>query len=91
MLERRRVIVSRSKTEYMCMNERDSSGTVRLQEAEVEKAHEFKHLRSTVQSNRECWKEAKKQVQAGWRGWRKKEKQRFERNQQSCLIWRRWH
>ncbi|KAK3555393.1 hypothetical protein QTP86_015682 [Hemibagrus guttatus] len=70
-LERRGMKVSRSKTEYMCVNEREGSGTVRLHGAEVKKVQEFKYLRSTVQSNGECGKEVKKQVQAGWNGWRK--------------------
>ncbi|KAK3528635.1 hypothetical protein QTP70_006349 [Hemibagrus guttatus] len=63
--------VSRSKTEYMCVNEREGSGTVRLQGEEVKKVEEFKYLGSTVQSNGECGKEVKKRVQAGWNGWRK--------------------
>ena len=29
---------SRSKTEYMCVNEREASGTVRLREAEVKRS-----------------------------------------------------
>ncbi|KAK3562709.1 hypothetical protein QTP86_005673 [Hemibagrus guttatus] len=70
-LERRGMKVSRSKTEYVCMNEREGSGTVRLQGEEVKKVQEFKYLGSTVQSNGECGKEVKKQVQAGWNGWRK--------------------
>ncbi|KAK3562756.1 hypothetical protein QTP86_006962 [Hemibagrus guttatus] len=70
-LERRGMKVSRSKTEYMCVNEREGSGTVRLQGEEVKKVHEFKYLGSTVQSNGECGKEVKKRVQAGWNGWRK--------------------
>ncbi|KAK3552293.1 hypothetical protein QTP86_009435 [Hemibagrus guttatus] len=70
-LERRGMKVSRSKTEYMCVNEREGSGTVRLQGEEVKKVQEFKYLGSTVQSNGECRKEVKKQVQAGWNGWRK--------------------
>ncbi|KAK3508146.1 hypothetical protein QTP70_015345 [Hemibagrus guttatus] len=70
-LERRGMIVSRSKTEYMCVNEREGSGTVRLQGEEVKKVQEFKYLGSTVQSNGECGKEVKKRVQAGWNGWRK--------------------
>ncbi|KAK3529595.1 hypothetical protein QTP70_032016, partial [Hemibagrus guttatus] len=70
-LERRGMKVSRSKTEYMCVNEREGSGTVRLQGEEVKKVQEFKHLGSTVQSNGECGKEVKKRVQAGWNGWRK--------------------
>ncbi|KAK3550119.1 hypothetical protein QTP86_021055, partial [Hemibagrus guttatus] len=70
-LERRGMKVSRSKTEYMCVNEREGSGTVRLQGEEVKKVQEFKYLGSTVQSNGECGKEVKKRVQAGWIGWRK--------------------
>ncbi|KAK3554542.1 hypothetical protein QTP70_025394 [Hemibagrus guttatus] len=70
-LERRGMKVSRSKTEYMCMNEREGSGTVRLQGEEVKKIQEFKYLGSTVQSNGECGKEVKNRVQAGWNGWRK--------------------
>ncbi|KAK3517241.1 hypothetical protein QTP70_001428, partial [Hemibagrus guttatus] len=70
-LERRGMKVSRSKTEYMCVNEREGSGTVRLQGEEVKKVQEFKYLGSTVQSNGECGKEVKKQVQAGWNRWRK--------------------
>ncbi|MCJ8736312.1 hypothetical protein PDJAM_G00258120 [Pangasius djambal] len=64
-LERRGMKVNRSKTEYMCMNEREGSGTVRLQGEEVKKVQEFKYLGSTVQSNGECGKEVKKRVQAG--------------------------
>ncbi|KAK3511407.1 hypothetical protein QTP70_007333 [Hemibagrus guttatus] len=70
-LERRGMKVSRSKTEYMCVNEREGSGTVRLQGEEVKKVQEFKYLGSTVQSNGECGKEVKKRVQAGWNEWRK--------------------
>ncbi|KAK3507716.1 hypothetical protein QTP70_034822 [Hemibagrus guttatus] len=70
-LERRGMKVSRSKTEYMCVNEREGSGTVRLQGEEVKKVQEFKYLGSTVQSNGEFPKEVKKRVQAGWNGWRK--------------------
>ncbi|KAK3556387.1 hypothetical protein QTP70_007995 [Hemibagrus guttatus] len=70
-LERRGMKVSHSKTEYMSVNEREGSGTVRLQGEEVKKVQEFKYLGSTVQSNGECGKEVKKQVQAGWNGWRK--------------------
>ncbi|KAK3547940.1 hypothetical protein QTP70_001327 [Hemibagrus guttatus] len=64
-LERRGMKVSRSKTEYMCANEREGSGTVRLQGEEVKKVQELKYLGSTVPSNGECGKDVKKQVQAG--------------------------
>ncbi|KAK3506810.1 hypothetical protein QTP70_029082, partial [Hemibagrus guttatus] len=70
-LERRGMKVSHSKTGYMCVNEREGSGTVRLQGEEVKKVQEFKYLGSTVQSNGECGKEVKKRVQASWNGWRK--------------------
>ncbi|KAK3519034.1 hypothetical protein QTP70_016148 [Hemibagrus guttatus] len=70
-LERRGMKVSHSKTEYMCVNEREESGTVRLQGEEVKKVQDFKYLGLTVQSNRECGKAVKKRVQAGWNGWRK--------------------
>ncbi|KAK3517080.1 hypothetical protein QTP86_018993 [Hemibagrus guttatus] len=70
-LERRGIKVSHSKTEYMSVNEREGSGTVRLQGEEVKKVQEFKFLGSTVQSNGESGKEVKKRVQAGWNGWRK--------------------
>ncbi|KAK3573364.1 hypothetical protein QTP86_024124, partial [Hemibagrus guttatus] len=70
-LERRGMKVSRSKTEYMCVNGREGSGTVRLQGEELKKVQEFKYLGSTVQSNGEYEKEVKKRVQAGWNGWRK--------------------
>ncbi|KAI5612981.1 hypothetical protein C0J50_4223 [Silurus asotus] len=69
-LERRGMKVSRSKTEYMCVNEREGSGGVRLQGEEVEKV-EFRYLGSAVQSNGECVREVKKRVQAGWSGWRR--------------------
>ncbi|KAI5095993.1 sushi, von Willebrand factor type A, EGF and pentraxin domain-containing protein 1 isoform X4 [Silurus meridionalis] len=49
MLERRGMKVSRSNTEYMCVNEREGSGVVRLQGEEVVKVDEFRNLGSTVQ------------------------------------------
>ncbi|KAK3545005.1 hypothetical protein QTP86_032702 [Hemibagrus guttatus] len=62
-LERRGMKVSRSKTEYMCVNEREGSGTVRLQGEEVKKVQEFKYLGSTVQSNGECGKEKTRHIE----------------------------
>ncbi|XP_058483140.1 uncharacterized protein LOC131458247 [Solea solea] len=70
-LERRGMKVSHSKTEYMCVNERNPSGTMRLQGVEIKKVEDFKYLGSTVQSSGDCGKEVKKRVQAGWNGWRK--------------------
>ncbi|KAI5627659.1 hypothetical protein C0J50_8434, partial [Silurus asotus] len=70
-LERRGMTLSRSKTEYMCVNEREGSGGVRLQGEELQKVEEFRYLGSTVQRNGECVREVKKRVQAGWSGWRR--------------------
>ena len=50
VLERREMRASCSKTEYMCFNEREASGTLRLQRVEVEKIHE-----STVQREGGVW------------------------------------
>ncbi|KAI5108302.1 hypothetical protein C0J45_1896 [Silurus meridionalis] len=41
-LERRGMKVRNSKTEYMCVNEREGSGVMRLQGEEVEKVEEFR-------------------------------------------------
>ena len=70
-LERRGMNVNRRKTEYMCVNERQVKGTVKMQGEEVSKVEDFKYLGSTVQSNGECGREVKKRVQAGWNGWRR--------------------
>ena len=45
--------VSCSKTDYMCVNERNPGGTVKLQGAEKKKVEDFKYFGSTVQSNGE--------------------------------------
>ena len=70
-LERIGMKVNRRKTEYMCVNERQVNGTVKMQGEEVAKVEDFKHLGSTVQSNGECRREVKQRVQAGWNGWRR--------------------
>ena len=55
-----------SRIEYMCVNERVASGTVRVQRVDVERVHEFKYVGSTDQSIGECGKEVKKRLQPGW-------------------------
>uniref|UniRef100_A0A3B4CLA2 ribonuclease H n=1 Tax=Pygocentrus nattereri TaxID=42514 RepID=A0A3B4CLA2_PYGNA len=70
-LERRGMKVSRDKMEYMCVNEREAGGKVKMQGVEVVKVDDFKYLGSTIQSNGQCRKEVKKRVQAGWSGWRR--------------------
>ena len=63
-LERRGMKVNRRKTEYMCVYERQDtgSGTVKMQGEEVTKVDDFKYLGSTIQSNGECGREVKKRV-----------------------------
>ena len=63
--------MNRRKTEYMCVNERQVNGKVRMQREEVVKVEDFKYLGSTVQSNGECGREVAKRVHAGWNGWKK--------------------
>ena len=72
-LERRGMKVNRRKTDCMCVNERQDtgSGTMNMQGEEVAKVDDFKYLGSTVQSNGECGREVKKRVQAGWNVWRR--------------------
>ncbi|XP_065658457.1 uncharacterized protein LOC136082969 [Hydra vulgaris] len=67
-LESRGMKVSRSKTEYMCVNERADGGQVQLQGVDLVKVDKFTYLGSRVQSNGGSEREVKKRVQAGWCG-----------------------
>ena len=62
-LERRAMKVSRSKTEYLCVNERNDKETVKMKE--------FNYLGLRVQESGICEREVKRRVQAGWNIWRK--------------------
>ena len=70
-LERRGMKVSRSKTEYLCINGGNDDETVKMEDAKVPRVKEFKYLRSTVKESGGCEREVKKRVQAGWNGWRR--------------------
>ena len=70
-LERREIKVSRSKTEYLCINGGNDEETVKMENTKVARVKEFKYLRSTVQESGSCEREVKKRVQEGWNGWRK--------------------
>ena len=59
------------KAEYMCVNEMQVNGTVKMQGEEVPEVENFRYLGSTIQSNGERGREVKKGVQAGWNGWRR--------------------
>ena len=63
--------VSRSKTEYRCINGGNDEETLKMEDTKVPRVKEFKHLRSTVQESGGCEREVKKRVQAGWNGWRR--------------------
>ena len=70
-LERRGMKVSRSKTEYLCINGGNDNETVKMEDTKVPRVKEFKYLGPTVQESGGCEREVKKSVQAGWNGWRK--------------------
>ena len=70
-LERRGMKVSRSKTEYLCINGGNDDETVKKEDTKVPRVKEFKYLGSTVQESGGCEREVKKRVQAGWNGWRR--------------------
>ena len=53
-LERRGMKVSRSKTEYLCINGRNDNKTVKMEDAKVPRVKEFKYLGSTVQESGGC-------------------------------------
>ena len=70
-LERRGIKVSRSKTQYLCINGGNDDKTVKMEDTKVPRAKEFKYLESTVQESGSCEREVKRRVQAGWNGWRR--------------------
>ena len=70
-LERRGMKVSRSKTEYLCINGGNDDETVKMEDTKVPRVKKFKYLGSTVQESGSCEREVKKREQAGWNGWRR--------------------
>ena len=68
-LERRGMKVSRSKTEYLCINGGNDEETVKMEDTKVPTVKEFKYLGSTVQESGDFERVVKKRVQAGWNGW----------------------
>ena len=70
-LESRGLRISRTKTEYLCGNKKDSQPPIKLQDADVPETEDFKYLGSTIQSNGECGREVKRRIQVGWHSWRR--------------------
>ena len=58
--------VSRSKTEYLCINGENDDETVKMENAKVPRVKEFNG--STVQESGGCEREVKKRVQADLEG-----------------------
>ena len=58
-LERRKMKVSRSKIEYLCINKGNDDKTVKREETKVPRVKEFKYLGSMVQESGSCEKEVK--------------------------------
>ena len=71
VLERKGMKVSRSKTEYLCINAGNDDATVKMEDAKVPRVKELKYLGSTVEESGDCEREVKKKVQARWNGWRR--------------------
>ena len=63
--------VSRSKTEYLCINGGNDDETVKMEDTKVPIVKKFKYLGSTVRESGSCERKVKKRVQTGWNGWRK--------------------
>ena len=53
-LERRGMKVSRSKTEYLCINGGNNNKTVKMENTKAPRVKEFKYLASTVQESGSC-------------------------------------
>ena len=64
-LERRGMKVSRSKTEYLCINGGNDDETVKMEDTKVPRVKKFKYLGSTVQESGDCERSAGRMD--GWR------------------------
>ncbi|XP_047499546.1 uncharacterized protein LOC125046003 [Penaeus chinensis] len=70
-LQRCGMKVSRRKTEYHCVNEKEGDGRVKMQGKEIEKVNGFKYLGSAVDCEGSRNAQVKRRVQTGWIRWRK--------------------
>ena len=61
-LEKRGMKVSRSKTEYLCINGGNDKETVKMEDTKVPRVKEITYLGSTVQESGSCEREVKKRV-----------------------------
>ena len=63
--ERRGMKISRSKTEYLCINGGNDKETVKMEDTKVLRVKEFKYLISMLQESSSCERKVKKRVQEG--------------------------
>ena len=52
--------VSRSKTEYLCINGGNDNETLKMEDTKVPRVKKFKYLGSMVQENDSCEREVKR-------------------------------
>ena len=57
--------VSRSKTEYLCINGENDDKTIKMEDTKMSRERNFMYLGSTVQESGSCEREVKRRVQAG--------------------------
>ena len=68
-LEKRRLKVSRAKTEYMFLNG-VSRGSVRMQDHQLPDVREFKYFGSMLQTDGGVEAEISQRIQSGWNNWK---------------------
>ena len=84
-MERRGMKASRSKTEYLCINEMEKDIRVCTGGRELKKVTEFKYLGSTIDSKGGNTTDIKRRISAGWNGWRKVTGVLYDRNMPSTV------
>ena len=57
--------VSRSKTEYLCVNRENDKETMKMEDIKVPRIKKFKYLGAMMQESCSCEREVKRRVQAG--------------------------
>ena len=70
-MEDRGMRVSRQKTEYLCIGEKETAEEVKIQGEKLKQVEEFKYLGLTIQVDRGIGREMRKKIQAGWSAWKK--------------------
>ena len=69
-LEKRGMKVSKTKTEYMCLNG-EARESVNMQTTQLPEVTEFKYLGSTIQKDGGTEAEVNRRIQSEWKNWKK--------------------